>query len=68
MEPALTRPRHEAIDHEYLLVHEWRVAQLTPLGVPLSLAQVGADCVDWHRGAHLVHRGCPPRLALRIAR
>jgi len=58
----------EAIGHHGLLVHEWRVPQLTRVGVPLSLAQADADCVDWHQGAHLVHRGCPPRLALPIVR
>jgi len=25
MEPAAARPRHEAIDHNDLIVHEWRV-------------------------------------------
>jgi hypothetical protein len=68
MEPALTRPRHEAIDHADLLVHEWRVTQLTRLGIPQSLAQSAADHVDWHEVATLVRLGCPPRLALRIAR
>jgi hypothetical protein len=68
MEPALTRPRHEAIDPDDLLVHEWRVAQLTRLGVPWLLAQAAADYVDWHKVAQLVHRGCPPRLALQIVR
>jgi hypothetical protein len=34
MERARTRPRHEAIDRDYLLVHEWRVAQFTRLGIP----------------------------------
>jgi hypothetical protein len=29
MEPASARPRYEAIDHDDLLVHEWRVTQLT---------------------------------------
>jgi hypothetical protein len=38
MEPAPTRPRHEAIDDDDLRVHEWRVAQLTRLGVPWLLA------------------------------
>ena len=66
MEPALIRPRHEAIDHDDLL-HEWRVAQLTRLGVPCSLAQTAADHVDWHQVARLVQHGCPPRLALQIA-
>src|SRR5262245_37500294 len=47
MEPMLTRPCREAIDHEHLLVHEWRVTQLTRLGIPWSLAQSAADHVDW---------------------
>jgi hypothetical protein len=69
MEPALTRPHHEAIDQDGLLVHEWRVTQLTRLGIPWSLAQcAAADQVDWHQVARLVRRGCPPRLALRIVR
>jgi hypothetical protein len=53
MEPAPTRPRHEAIDHDDLLVHEWRTTQLTRLGIPLSLAQTSADHVDWHQIAKL---------------
>ncbi len=52
---------------EELLVHDWRVARLTRLGVPGSLAEVYADRLDWHQVARLVQRGCPPRLALRIA-
>jgi hypothetical protein len=67
MEPAQTRPRHEAID-DGLLVHEWRATQLTRLGIPWSLAQAVADHVDWHQVAKLVRRGCPPRLALQIVR
>jgi hypothetical protein len=68
MEPEPTRPRHEAVDHDDLLVHEWRVTQLNPLGIPWSLAQAAADHVDWHQVAKLVRRGCPPRLALQIVR
>jgi hypothetical protein len=68
MEPPLTRPREEAIDHDDLQVHEWRVARLIRLGVPWMLAQAAADHVDWHQVAQLVHRGCPPRLTLRIVR
>jgi len=68
MEPARARPRDEAIDHDDLLVHEWRVRQLTRLGIPWSLAQSAADHVDWHQVATLVRRGCPPRLALQIVR
>ena len=51
MEPALARPRDEAVDHDDLLVHEWRVTRRTRLGIPWSLAQAAADHVDWHRVA-----------------
>jgi hypothetical protein len=60
--------RHEAIDDDEVLVHEWRVTQLTRLGIPRPLADVDADHVDWHQVAKLVGGGCPPRLALRIVR
>jgi hypothetical protein len=60
--------RHETIDDDELLVHEWRVTQLTRLGVPGPLADAAADHVDWHQVAKLVRHGCPPRLALRIVR
>ena len=68
MEPAQARLRLVAIDHDDLLVHEWRVTQLTRLGIPWSLAQAVAGHVDWHQVAALVRRGCPPRLALQIVR
>jgi len=68
MKPASARPRHEAIEHDDLPVHEWRVRQLTRLGIPSSLAQAAAGHVDWHQLAKLVRRGCPPRLALQIVR
>jgi hypothetical protein len=55
-------------DRERHLVHEWRVAQLVCLGIAESVAEVNADYVDWHQIAQLMQRGCPPRLALRIAR
>ena len=57
---------YQADGGEELLVHDWRVARLTRLGVPESLAEVYADRRDWHQVARLVQRGCPPRLALRI--
>ena len=66
MEPTIIG--HEAVNHDDLLVHTWRVAQLTRLGIPRSLAEAYADHLDWHRVARLVQRGCPPRLALRIVR
>jgi hypothetical protein len=68
MKPPPPRMHHEAVDHEALLVHEWRVTQLTRLGIPWRLAQTVADHVDWHQVAKLVRRGCPPRLALQIVR
>jgi hypothetical protein len=67
MERPLPTPAHEATDG-LDPVHEWRVWQLTGLGVPWSLAQAAADHVDWHQVARLVRRGCEPRLALRIVR
>jgi hypothetical protein len=57
----------QAIDREQRSVHDWRVLQLTRLGIPRPLAEVYADRIDWHQIARLVHGGCPPRLALRIA-
>jgi hypothetical protein len=68
MEPVPARQRHEAIEYDDVLVHEWRVSQLTRLGIPWSLAQAAAGHVDWHQVAELVRHGCPPRLALQIAR
>jgi len=65
MNPAITG--RTAAEDEDLLVHDWRVARLTQFGIPLSLAEVYADRIDWHQVARLVQRGCPPRLALRIA-
>jgi hypothetical protein len=65
MEPVVTG--HERISHDDLLVHNWRVSRLTRLGVPGPLAEVYADHLDWHQVARLVQRGCPARLALRIA-
>jgi hypothetical protein len=52
--------------HDELLVHNWRVSQLTRLGIPDPLAEIYADRIDWHQVARLVQRGCPARLALRI--
>jgi hypothetical protein len=63
-----TEISHDSIDHDDLLVHEWRVAQLTRLGTPWLLAEAAADHVDWHQVASLVQHGCPPHLALDIVR
>jgi hypothetical protein len=41
MEPAVTG--HEAVGHADLLVHKWRVSQLTRLGVPRLLAEVPVE-------------------------
>ena len=61
-------PARGAAGDEKLLVHNWRVARLTQLGVPGPLAEVDADHLDWHQVARLVQHGCPPQLALRIVR
>ena len=58
----------ESIELESQLVHEWRVSRLTDLGIPWLVAEADADRVDWHLIARLVRRGCPPMLAMRIAR
>lgn len=68
MDPIPTIVRHEAIDRDELIVHEWRVTQLRRLGIPGLLAEGAASRVDWHEIAKLVQRGCPPLLALRIVR
>ena len=58
----------QAMDRDQEAVHDWRVSQLTRMGIPGTLAEVYADRIDWHQIARLVRRGCPPRLALRIVR
>ena len=55
-------------DDEALSLHNWRVEQLRRLGVSRRLAETHAELVDWHDMAELVERGCPPELALEIAR
>ena len=66
MEPPITG--YETISRDDVLVHKWRVSQLTRLGIPGPLAECHADHLDWHQVARLVQRGCPPHLALRILR
>ena len=65
MEPPITG--QDAISRDDMLVHSWRVSQLTRFGIPGPLAEIYADRIDWHQIARLVRRGCPLRLALRIA-
>jgi hypothetical protein len=64
MEPHITA--YDVIRRDESSVHNWRVSQLTRLGLPQLLAETYADRIDWHQVARLVQRGCPPRLALRI--
>ena len=64
----LSIPDYKATAHVEPGVHEWRATQLRRLGVPDVLADIYADRIDWHQVARLVQRGCPLRLALRIAR
>jgi hypothetical protein len=68
MQPTRASARPEIIEYDNQPVHQWRLAQLTRLGIPRPLADVVADQVDWHEIAALVQRGCTPRLALRIVR
>jgi hypothetical protein len=49
----------QAVDQEERLVHTWRVARLTQLGIPRAVAEVEADRLDRHQVARLVQHGCP---------
>jgi hypothetical protein len=55
-------------ESEEVRVHAWRVEQLGKLGLSTSIAEAAADLVDWHEVVPLVDKGCPPELALEIAR
>ncbi len=70
MEPILISDAElvEDTTDEGLLVHAWRAEQLRRLGFPRILAETFAGLVDWHEIAALIARGCPPELALEIAR
>jgi hypothetical protein len=71
MEPILFSDNEvveDTYDEEALSLHNWRVEQLRRLGVSRKLAEKHAESVDWHEMAELVARGCPPELALEIAR
>jgi hypothetical protein len=70
MEPNLMSVAELAEDRtdEELLIHAWRAEQLLRLGLPYRLAERFAELVDWHDLAALIGRGCPPELALEIAR
>lgn len=50
------------------LVYQWRLECLYSLGVDWGRASEYADVVDPHDVERLVVRGCPPDLALEIAR
>jgi hypothetical protein len=53
---------------EHARVYEWRVEQLSGLGLSMIVASAVAPLVDWHELARLVERGCSPELALEIVR
>jgi hypothetical protein len=55
-------------ESEEIRVYGWRVEQLGKLGISTVIADAVANSVDWHEVAHLVEKGCPPELALKIAR
>jgi hypothetical protein len=54
--------------NEELSIHSWRAAQLHRLGLSSILAFAFARDADWREVEALVARGCPPGLALEIAR
>jgi hypothetical protein len=53
---------------EDVRVYAWQVEQLGKLGLSALIADAAASLVDWHDVARLVQKGCPPELALEIAR
>jgi hypothetical protein len=55
-------------ESEEVRVYAWRMEQLLELGLSTLMADAFANVVDWHEVARLVHKGCPPELALEIAR
>ena len=55
-------------ESEEIRVYAWRVEQLARLGLSAVVADAVASFVDWHEVARLVGKGCPPELALEIAR
>ena len=55
-------------ESEEVRVNAWRVEQLGKLGLSSAIADAVANVVDWHDVARLVEKGCPPELALEIAR
>jgi hypothetical protein len=57
-----------ARESEETRVYAWRVEQLAKLGLSTRIADAVASFVDWHEVARLVQKGCPPELALEIAR
>jgi hypothetical protein len=71
MEPILVSDDDDVVDEandEERLILAWRAEQLRRLGLSHILAEAFATLVDWHEVAALVARGCPPKLALEIAR
>jgi hypothetical protein len=55
-------------ESEEVRIYAWRVEQLAKLGLSTVIANAVATFVDWHDVARLVEKGCPPELALEIAR
>jgi hypothetical protein len=55
-------------ESEEVRIYAWRVEQLAKLGLSTVIANAVATIVDWHDVARLVEKGCPPELALEIAR
>jgi len=55
-------------ESEEVRIYAWRVEQLAKLGLSTVIANAVATFVDWHEVSRLVEKGCPPELALEIAR
>jgi hypothetical protein len=59
---------HDLIETETERVERWRTAELMRVGFPGddAVALAARTDVDLHEAIHLIQRGCPPDLAVRI--
>jgi hypothetical protein len=57
-----------AMESEETRVYAWRSSSSGKLGLSTVVVDAVASFIDWHEVARLVQNGCPPELALEIAR
>jgi hypothetical protein len=68
METAELNTDNASFENETTRVRAWRQQRFVALGYPLSRATLLAStAIDIHEVEHLIDRGCPLDLAVRIA-